>query len=393
MGNYRISIILETRSLTKDKKYPVKLRLTIDRQARYYGLNYYLTEQEFEKVYSPRPRDEYKKLRRKFDDLEKKAEGILEKTDPTFEKFRPLFTQKEGEGNVEKYYLTYIAELKKQNRFGTADSYQCSLRSLQEHKGLNKFKTITPEWLRDYQSKMQDAGKSKSTVGVYLRPLRKLYRRAIRDGVISEIYYPFGDDDDDKYSIPTSKNNKRPLSREEIIKLAGYSGNELYERYRDFFILSYYLMGMNFYDLLLLERAKLIGNTITFVRHKISRTEETKITANLNNHAQDIISQHGTGKGKYIFDVIRDSDRPEDIHRKVKRFVRNTNQALKKIAKEIEINPDISTIYARHSAASHGLKSGASLPTISKQLGHKNLKTTSSYLDSFVDDDQALANA
>lgn len=395
MGNYRISIILETRSLTKDNTYPVKLRLTIDRQARYYGLNYYLTEQEFEKVYSPRPRDEYKKLRKKFDDLEERAEKILDKMNsPSFDTFRPLFTQKEGEGNVEKYYLTYIAELKKQHRYGTADSYQCSLKSLQEHKGLNKFKSITPEWLRDYQTKMQDAGKSISTVGVYLRPLRKLYRRAIRDGVISEAYYPFGDDNNDKYSIPTSKPNKRPLSRAEIVKLAEYSGNKLYERYRDFFLLSYYLMGMNFYDLLLLERTKFRGNTITFVRHKISRNEQTEIPVTLNNHAKDIISQHGTGKGKYIFDVIRDSDNPEVIQRKVKRFTRNTNQALKKIAKEIEINPDISTVYARHSAASHGFKFNPhSLLTISKQLGHKNIKTTSIYLDSLDDDDQELANA
>jgi len=394
MNKYRIAIVIEKRTPTKEDKYPVKLRLTIDRKVRYYGLDHYLTEDEYNKVYTAKPRDEYKKLRKKFDDIEDRATGILDKLHPpTFDKFRRLFTQKEGEGNVEKYYLTYIDDLKKQNRHGTADSYMCSLNSLKQGKGLNNFKTISPEWLRDYQSKMEKAGKSISTVGVYLRPLRKIYRRAIRDGVIPQEYYPFGDEDDGKYSIPTSENRKRPLSRAEIVKLAKYSGNSLFERYRDFFFLSYYMMGINFYDLLLLERANLRGNTVTYVRHKISRKKRKEISVKLNGHAMQIIEQHGTGTGKYIFDVISDSDTPLEIQARVKRFTRNTNQALKKIAKEIEINLDISTIYARHSAASHGLKSGATIATISKGLGHENTTTTSNYLDSLDDDDQQLANA
>jgi integrase len=273
-------------------------------------------------------------------------------------------------------------------RLGTASSYECSLNSL----GLDtaNFRDITPEWLEAYEKRMLKAGRSVSTVGIYLRPLRFLFNRAIRDGITS--YYPFGIG---KYEIPTSENTKRPLSSIELQRLAGYSGNTLYKYYRDFFILSYYLSGLNFVDLLTLQRKQLKGNALSLVRAKTRRTsrKQKEILLKLNDEAMDIISRHGTGQGKYIFDIIKDDDSPEIIRQRVRNFISNTNQVLKKIAKEISINSDISTVYARHSAASHGLKAGISLAMISKSLGHSNIAVTSNYLSTIDDEEQALADA
>ena len=392
---YSTAIILETRTPRKDKTYPVKLRLTIDRKSNYYGLDHYLKEVEFKDLFTPKKQG---KLQSELIQTKKKADNLLETMDPpSFEKFRRLFTQKGDGGNVKKYYLTYIDECKKANRLGTASSYECSMNSLNEVKGIETlgFRGITPEWLNDYEGKMTSAKKSLSTIGIYIRPLRFLYNRAIRDGIVSKDYYPFGDTDREKYEIPSSENHKRPLSSAELEKLAAYSGNALYEYYRDFFILSYYLMGLNFADLITLQRKQLNGNALTLIRQKTKRTRRTQrpITLKLNDDAMDILNRLGTGEGKYIFSLIQDDDSPELIRQKVQNFIRNTNQALKKLAKKININTDISTVYARHSAASHGLKAGISLAMISKSLGHSNLAVTSNYISTIDDEEQTLADA
>jgi integrase/recombinase XerD len=399
MANFTTSIILETRTPRKDGTVPVKLRLIIDRKSRYYHLGIYLTPDQFERIMNPKPkakpRDKDKQLRQKLIKTEAKANGLLAKMEnPDFEQFRRLFTFKGGGGNVLKYYEAYIQECKQENRLGTASSYECSKNSLDNIKGIENanFRDITPAWLKDYQAKMEALGKSNSTVGIYLRPLRFLFRKAINDGVISENQYPFL-----KYQIPTSENNKRPLERSELEALANYTGNPNREMYRDFFLLSYYLVGLNFMDLLTLKWKQYSGDRISLVRTKTKRTtqkKQTPISLFVNDDAQEIIKRYGNPGATYIFNVITENDNPSEIRRKVQNFNRNTNQALKAIAKKTPgINPNISTVFARHSAASHGIDEGANLADVSKALGHKNIQTTSNYISGLSEGAKLLGNS
>ena len=392
----------------KDNKSPVKLRVTINRKARYYGVGEYLTPDELtNNVYTLKPRGDYKKMFVEFTEIKNRADAILETMEtPTFEQFKRLFMQKGSGGNVKKYFDTYINTLKIDDQPGTASNYESAKTSLETMKGIESlnFRDITPEWLKDYQKKMQKAGKSITTVSMYLRALRTLYNQAIRDGVISQTYYPFGRD---KYIIPSARNHKRPLERWEIETLAGYQGKPINEMYRDFFLLSYSLMGLNFADLLTLQwnnikhkTTKDNGETETvkylqIVRRKTEHTtqgDQQTIEININDYAQYIIDKYGNGK-KYVFSIIPPGDTPGEQRRKIKNFVRNTNQALKLIAKETGITENISTMFARHSAAVHGLDGGATIGDVSHALGHKDLKTTSNYIKSMEGGKRKLADA
>jgi len=398
MANYSTSLILETRTPCKNGTFPVKLRVIINRQARYYGLDEYFTPDQFERILNPKPkakpREAERLLREKLNITESRANDLLKNMEaPDFEQFKRLFTSTGGGGNVMKYYQSYINECKLENRLGTASSYECSKNSLNEVKGIENanFKDITPAWLKDYQAKMEALGKSISTIGIYLRPLRYLFKRAISDGVIFETHYPFR-----KYQIPTSENNKRPLERSEIEALANYTGNPINEMYRDYFLLSYYLVGLNFMDLLSLKWKQYSGDRISLVRTKTKRTtqrKQTPISLFVNDEAQEIIKRYGNPSGGYIFDVISENDSPSEVRRKIQNFNRNTNQALKAIAKKTPgINPNISTVFARHSAASHGITSGATLADVSKALGHKNIQTTSNYISGLSEGAKMLGN-
>jgi site-specific recombinase XerD len=59
------------------------------------------------------------------------------------------------------------------------------------------------------------------------------------------------------------------------------------------------------------------------------------------------------------------------------------NKYVKQIAKEVEINKDVTTYYARHSFAAVLKRSGAKIEMISELLGHSSVNVTESYLDSF----------
>lgn len=62
------------------------------------------------------------------------------------------------------------------------------------------------------------------------------------------------------------------------------------------------------------------------------------------------------------------------------------NQELKEIAEEADIDVNLSTHVARHSAAQRMLDAGWSIQEINAAFGHKDLSTTEHYLQSIQDD-------
>ena len=68
---------------------------------------------------------------------------------------------------------------------------------------------------------------------------------------------------------------------------------------------------------------------------------------------------------------------------KIKQATKTINKYCKRIGEELEIETKITTYTARHSFATVLKRAGAPIEFISESLGHKDLKTTENYLDSF----------
>jgi integrase len=66
----------------------------------------------------------------------------------------------------------------------------------------------------------------------------------------------------------------------------------------------------------------------------------------------------------------------------IKDIIKRINKKMEKIASELGI-PKITTYTARHSYATVLKRSGVNIAFISESLGHKDIKTTKNYLDSF----------
>ncbi len=77
---------------------------------------------------------------------------------------------------------------------------------------------------------MTNKGNSRSTVGIYLRPIRHLFNLAKPSN------YPFGKDG---YSIPKGRNKKKAIYKEGLkVLFETPPGNEFKEKAKDFWFFS-----------------------------------------------------------------------------------------------------------------------------------------------------------
>ena len=77
----------------------------------------------------------------------------------------------------------------------------------------------------------------------------------------------------------------------------------------------------------------------------------------------------------------------EQAYKAGKNFIRKINLDLKKVAKELDISSEISTIWSRHSFATEMKKKKVSPYIIQEAFGHKDIKTTENYMSSLIEDD------
>jgi integrase len=86
----------------------------------------------------------------------------------------------------------------------------------------------------------------------------------------------------------------------------------------------------------------------------------------------------------YIFPILdRVHKDPFQLRKKVSSKNVMTNKWLKKIAKKAGIQENVSFHIARHSYSHYALKSGMNMYSLSKSLGHTDIKTTETYIKSF----------
>ncbi|WP_372648696.1 tyrosine-type recombinase/integrase [Draconibacterium sp.] len=391
------AIILDKRIKTKKDTYAVKLRITFNRVQKYYPVNVHLTTDEWKKVHSEKPRKTYKDHLVYFNGIENKAIEIIKDLNPfSFPEFERKFNQKpKAEANVLTSFDDYITKLKNEDRAGTAESYTSALNSFKEYlktknrKKLN-FWDVTPDWLDNYEKWMINEGKSITSVGIYLRNLRTIFNRAIEDGLINNSIYPFGKR---KYQIPAGRNVKKALQLVDIGKIVKYTpktDNE--EKARDLWLFSYLCNGANIKDIALLQYKNIKGNKIYFLREKTKRStkqDQKEVTVVLLPEVKKIIEKWGEKPQEpetYIFGIIKKDDDAKTVLMNVRQATKTINKYMKRIGEELEFPLKLTTYTARHSFATILKREGASMELISENLGHKDLRTTQNYLDSFEDE-------
>lgn len=386
------AIHFDTRRTKGTGKCPLKIRITYQRQRKYFKTGYDVTPEEWNKMNGLKPRKEIKDIRDKTSSLLKEVEAILDGLEPfSFHSFERQYHRKSVKSlELVEAYTLYINELEGQGRVGTAASYRCSMVSLAEYSKRVKLPDISPEYLRGYEQWMLQKGNSLTTIGIYLRSLRAIINNAIQEGFMKPEQYPFGRR---KYIIPGSKNIKKALLLEDISKLYYYPAqpNDAEDKARDFWIFSYLASGMNFKDICLLRGSNIQQEFIVFHRAKTERTKRSNpvpIVVVLNDDLRRIISKWGNMNGKpdeYIFSVVSAEMNDHVKRDKIKQFTKNTNKWLNRICGKIGITTRVTTYAARHSFSTILKNSGTPIDYIKDSLGHSSMTTTQNYLSAYPD--------
>ncbi|MCK9613289.1 MAG: site-specific integrase [Bacteroidales bacterium] len=393
------AIILETRKPRKDNLYPVKLRVTYKRDRRYYtlkdevGKTFALSESDFAKIMGERPRDPFKKIALYFSSEEQHARDVIKKivpafSFPAFEK--KYFTDLEDDEDLFSGLDTAAKALREEGRISTAVAYECTKNSLEDFhvKKILPYSYVDIQFLNKYEKWMLANDKSSTTIGIYLRNVRALFNKAVKNGKISAEYYPFGEG---KYVIPGGRNIKKALTQKEVGLIANYPAKEgrNEQKYRDLWLFSYLCNGMNVKDMAFLTYGKIKGDVITFIRSKTAREKKKDprpITIIITPLIRNIIDRWGNKSEKpdnYIFPILEPGLTPEQQYARVQQTTKMINKYINEIAEELKLPNRITSYTARHSFATVLKRSGASMEFISESLGHSNLATTENYLADF----------
>jgi len=399
MGNRQatatVSITLDKRRQKKDGTFPVKLYVwdSVAKEGKFYGTNLSLLERDFHSAWETvKPRREFQPLRQRLQAIQTDAQSTIDALEYfTIEAYERKALIPTGEAqNVLWHYEQRIAQLRAAKRIGTADSYLYSANALKAFSGKStlQFSGITPQFLEDFETYMVNNGRSLTTVGIYLRPLRAIFNDAIADKHINSDQYPFGRR---KYVVPASKNTKKALSGPQLRQLMDAKPTTAEQaRARDFFFFSFASNGMNMKDIALLRWEQLEADRLTFLREKTKRTKKdgrTSITVFLNDTHHDLIKRHGNAptQSPYVFPIVNERMDAEQQHRAIKGFTRYVNQHLEKLctANKLQV---VSTYWARHSFATVAVLKGASMEFMRESLGHSDMKTTLNYFAGFGDE-------
>ncbi len=401
-----VSLVHDTRKPLKGGLYSVKIRVTWNREQRYYPTGKFLSPDEFDKVMGPRPRNEAKETRLYLDAFYAKLKTIAEEMKAfSFEQFeRELAYSPKVKTSVQGMFETYIDTLRNEGRVSTATSYQCALNAiLQFETSPNfSFSHITPEWLsrfekwftttarKDISGRVVKQNGTSTTVGIYLRSLRTIYNQAIAQRIALADNYPFGRN---RYLIPSGRNVKKAVAKADIRKLFEFDAAPGSESYcRDLWVFSYLCNGANLKDIARLKYANIDGDRIYFIRSKTERSTKQDlkpIVAALVPQAKVIIERWGQKPSTpqaYVFPILEPGCSPERERKLVQGIVKMVNKYIRRIAKEVGITQQLTTYTARHSFATILKQNNAPISYISEALGHKDLKTTENYLGSFDDD-------
>lgn len=280
-----------------------------------------------------------------------------------------------------------VKELELTGRHGTARAYRSSLKRLQEFAGdLDvRFTDLNPAFLKQYESYLCTQNCKRNTISLYMRMLRSICNQARYRGVAK-----IAGDLFDEVFTGTDTSAKRAVSPSVIRRLIELEigGNRALETARDMFLLSFYLRGIPFVDLIHLRKTDLDGSILRYRRSKTGRL----LTVTVEPCAQEILHKYAlrAKAGSFLLPIIINEG--SSGYRQYQNALRRYNIHLNKLSGMLGIKVNLTSYVARHSWATAAYRRGIPVAVISESLGHASEKVTYTYLAAFDNNTLSKAN-
>lgn len=325
------------------------------------------------------------------------ADFDANKIDWTLNQFEQEFFHYSNKGNVKEFFENLIQTYKDTNHIGNANCYSRTLHVLElfdEKLPERVFPEIDIKYVKSFDVFLQKRECKGNTRKFYFKTLRAVLNKAIQDGEASETTYPFGKGG---FSISALEEEtaKRYLPHDSMMKLkTTVMDNAVLERTRRLFLFSYYCYGISFIDAALLTKKNIIryngGNYIVYKRNKTKEAKKVKpIQIKITPEIQELMDWFSANTllvEDYLLPIVSIAGyKGEQLYNHIRsRFGRN-NKNLTNLSKVLEITDMKLTSYvSRHTMAMTLQDNQVPREVISQILGHSDLATTNTYLDSFA---------
>lgn len=452
-NTFNAYLVLDKRRTKSDGTYPIKMRIVINRRSFHIALGHSVEEKHWNenKEQVSTHSKTVENVNRLNNKLLKEKNLIRDKLLELDElqgletlSLTEIKSRLTGGSKVEphliEFFNTIITELEISGNVGNARVYKMVRDSISNFLGKEDIPLtqVTFKWLTKYETWFLSSGNSVNGLSVNLRTLRALLNKAIKREILSSESYPFK-----KYSIKNQKTKKRAVKQSGLEAIKEYqpvSPNQ--QKAKDYFFISYYLMGASFVDLAFLQVKNIVGGRVEYKRKKGGRLYSIKITPPLQTLLDKFLS--GKKDEDFILNVIKEQvgrhlynnvsfknriveyftegdDQPrrfkvsdsmkaqvmekregkerrafllnlvftEELkkqYRNVRDELKRYNDNMKVIGQACGVNHKITSYVSRHSFATIAKFKGVPVPIISQALGHESLDTTETYLAEFDDE-------
>lgn len=375
-----VKFYLDKRRQKKDGTYPIKLNVFHNKQIMI-ATQLSASEKEWNgNEYSVRAQN-YKPRNIVARGIINKAETVIftleqqEKLKSTTDKALKKLIEDAISSKVEnqKTFLYYLDEfVSKKTNQGTKSIYTTTRNKIEEYDSHCTFESMDKSWLENFEAWMAKTMKV-NAYAIHLRNIRSVFNYAIDEEYTT--LYPFR-----RFSIKKEETRKRSLTAEQLRLLRDYPCEEYQIRYRDMFMLMFYLIGVNAADLFNAKHSALVNGRFEYKRAKTGKLYSIKVEP----EAQAIIEKY---KGKdYLLNIMDEYGNYKDfLHRMgigLKQIGETDRKGLGGKKSRNPLFPDLSSYWARHTWATVAAELDVPKEVIAHALGHSwaNSTTTDIYI-------------
>lgn len=299
------------------------------------------------------------------------------------------------EEQAHNFYEYYVEAMNAKAKDKTRGSYEQTLINLEKFDSNIKertFEELDFKYLERFDKWFEERGVKVNSRAVYYRNIRAVFNSACKDGLTDN--YPFR-----RFKIRKEPTKKINLSIEELRLLKDFPTTYgTHAKYRDIFMLMFYMRGINAVDIFALKKSNIRHGRIDYIRSKTGKPYSVKIEPEM----QEIFDRY---KGKdYLLDVCDGVKTEKEYRTRYEGFLHRMDRGLKKIGPVTwtkqqgpspifhPILPQISQYWCRHTTATLMAKMGVPIQFIAASLGHDHgNKTTNIYIE-ITEEDVDKAN-
>lgn len=384
---------LRRKKREKDGKVPIYIRITEDGKSRFKSTGIYLEEKYWnrgkQKVSKSHRHHEHLniRLKRNQNEVEDIREKLYKENKLSLDELmKVLHKDKESDPrSVLTLGKEFQSHLKSIDKYWEMRHFTVIINNLnefiREKNKSDQLDKLDAEWIEGFQDYLlREIGNSNNTVRKKLQRFKAMTDWLIKENHISD--NPFIKVEKVE---PKKINNKVKLTIEQIQAIENLElekGSQLWH-VKNYFLFSFYNAGIRFGDLCTLRWRNLVDGRLVYEMRKTGGKKNIRQLEPMRKILDRYLIP--TSKpGHYIFPLLKKNYRdPIELRKIISSKNARVNKLLKTLAKKSGIESNVSFHVSRHTWAHYALKKGMDLYSISKALGHADLKITEEYIKSF----------